>query len=223
MTHQPSLSAIVLCGGRSRRMGQDKASLRIGDKTFLEHTCEIAAELAAPIIVVAAAQQSMPDFGNNVIVVRDHVVHPGPLPALLQGFETLLKMTPPNATNLNGQPITGVAPTSVWVTGCDTPFVTPQIIDSLWKQQQQQTANVATLTESDRDNPLLAVYELNALRKLKPFLDTGHFQATEFLRSLNVARQPVETIPRHQNTPAATTNLNTQNDFKQAFGSDQDC
>ncbi|MEP3480660.1 MAG: molybdenum cofactor guanylyltransferase [Fuerstiella sp.] len=228
MTLQPSLAAIVLCGGRSRRMGQDKASLQIGEKTFLEHTCETAAQLATPIIVVAAARQLVPEFNNNVMVVRDNVAYPGPLPALLQGFETLLNQTPlaesPLAeTPLGESPTTFAAPTSVWVTGCDTPFVTPQIIASLWKQQQRQTANVATLTQSGRDNPLLAVYEIDALRKLKPFLQTGQVRATDFLTSLNVFRQPVEAIPRDQNAPAATTNLNTQDDFKQAFGSNQDC
>lgn len=209
MTTTASLSAIVLCGGRSSRMGRDKASLPIGENTFLQHTCKIAAHLATPIVVVAAADQHVAKLDPNVVVVRDETAYPGPLPALQRGFETLLAEIPNNR----------VAPTSVWVTGCDTPFVTHEIIASLWKHQREQSANVATLTQDGRDNPLLAVYEFTALRKLQPFMETGQFRATDFLNSLDVARQPVEEIPRDKNTPAATSNLNTEDDFHRAFGS----
>lgn len=34
-----NFGAVILCGGKSSRMGTDKALLTIGGKTFLEHIC----------------------------------------------------------------------------------------------------------------------------------------------------------------------------------------
>ena len=40
-----SRAAIVLCGGRSRRMGRDKASLPFGTETLLERVVRIVSEV----------------------------------------------------------------------------------------------------------------------------------------------------------------------------------
>lgn len=212
MTAQKLLAAIVLCGGRSSRMGRDKASLRIGEKSFLQHTCDAVSKLANQIVVVAAADQQVDDCGGKVIVVRDDIAYPGPLPALHRGIDAL---------RIHLQDDT-ISQTSVWVTGCDTPFVTAEIITQLWQHQQKQSADVATLTEGGQDNPLLAVYKLSALQTLEPFIASGHRRATEYLNTLKVTKLAVETIATDQQAPAATTNLNTQTDLHNAFGTDSE-
>lgn len=193
-------------------MGQDKASLKIGSKTFLQHTCDIAACVATPVVVVAGTDQAVAHCSASVLVVRDTVPFPGPLPALQLGCESL------NTHITEDQ----AAATSVWVTGCDTPFVTPEIITTLWNYQQQNKVQVATLTQDGRDNPLLAVYELRALQLLQAFIDQGEFRATDFLRSLTVARLTAESVPQHGKSPGPATNLNTQDDLNEAFGEDLD-
>lgn len=46
------LSAVILAGGKSRRMGQDKAALPLGDETLLARTVREVARLAQEVIVV---------------------------------------------------------------------------------------------------------------------------------------------------------------------------
>jgi molybdenum cofactor guanylyltransferase len=48
----PSLSAIILAGGLSSRMGQDKALLPIESVPLLTRTCRIAQQVADPVYVV---------------------------------------------------------------------------------------------------------------------------------------------------------------------------
>ena len=47
------VSAIVLAGGESTRMGQDKALLSLDNETFLSHVCQIAIECTAQTYVIS--------------------------------------------------------------------------------------------------------------------------------------------------------------------------
>lgn len=52
MNKKIELEAVILAGGRSRRMGVDKARLRLGRRTLLGHARALAAELGLPWRVV---------------------------------------------------------------------------------------------------------------------------------------------------------------------------
>lgn len=77
------LTAVILCGGRSSRMGRDKASLIVGNETFLDRSIRVAREIAGDVIVVARASQHVPP---GVRVVHDPVEHQGPLAGLAEGL-----------------------------------------------------------------------------------------------------------------------------------------
>ena len=79
MVKRPPISAIVLCGGRSSRMGQDKASLPFGDETLLDRVLRLVATVADDVVLAAAPAQPVP---AGVRVSRDATTGVGPLPAL---------------------------------------------------------------------------------------------------------------------------------------------
>jgi molybdenum cofactor guanylyltransferase len=76
-------SAVVLCGGRSSRMGRDKAALPFGPETLLTRVVRVAQAVADDVVVVGYTTQSMPD---GVRVMTDPVEGLGPLAGLATGL-----------------------------------------------------------------------------------------------------------------------------------------
>lgn len=85
------LAAIVLCGGKSSRMGAAKAWLPFGPETMLARVVRIVSEACAPIVLVAAEGQDLPPLDPQfpVIVRRDRAAGRGPLEGLAVGLEAV--------------------------------------------------------------------------------------------------------------------------------------
>src|SRR3954469_20856580 len=80
---------IVLCGGKSTRMGSPKALLPFGPETMLQRVVRLLATVASPIVAVAAREQALPDLPSDVIVTRDEREERGPLEGLRAGLKAL--------------------------------------------------------------------------------------------------------------------------------------
>src|SRR3954464_10860020 len=80
---------IVLCGGRSSRMGKPKAWLPFGDELMLPRVVRILREVVEEVVVVAAPGQEVPPLPGEVQIVRDEVEGRGPLGGLAAGLAAL--------------------------------------------------------------------------------------------------------------------------------------
>jgi molybdopterin-guanine dinucleotide biosynthesis protein A len=76
-------SAIVLCGGRSRRLGRDKASLPFGSETLLARVVRLVREVADDVVLVAREGQELP---AGFEAVRDPAEGLGPLAGIAVGL-----------------------------------------------------------------------------------------------------------------------------------------
>ena len=79
-TESVTTGGIVLSGGQSTRMGTSKALLPFGDETMLQRVVRLLSTVVDPIVVVAAAGQSLPDLPADVIVTSDDVAKSKPAP-----------------------------------------------------------------------------------------------------------------------------------------------
>lgn len=85
MLPRDRLAGIVLAGGASRRMGRDKATLTHPcGLTMVQRTVAVLANRCAPVFVVAAAGQTLPDLPADILY--DEVPGRGPLPAVGLGL-----------------------------------------------------------------------------------------------------------------------------------------
>ncbi|MDH3214116.1 MAG: NTP transferase domain-containing protein, partial [Myxococcales bacterium] len=79
-------AAIVLCGGRSRRMARDKASLPFGEETLLERVVRIVSQVVDEVWVVAREGQ---EVAGAYRIARDPEEGLGPLAGLCAGLEAM--------------------------------------------------------------------------------------------------------------------------------------
>jgi molybdenum cofactor cytidylyltransferase len=90
----PSIAAIILSGGASRRMGTPKALLRFQNETFLDRLIRVFSAVANPIIVVVGQHadqiQSGIERGREVLFT----VNPDPERGMLSSLQCGLALVP---------------------------------------------------------------------------------------------------------------------------------
>ena len=62
------VTGVLLAGGKSRRMGEDKRFILVGQRTLFERSCAVLCELFEQVCVVIA--QDSPSLQANVPVIR---------------------------------------------------------------------------------------------------------------------------------------------------------
>lgn len=149
------LGSLILAGGRSRRMGQPKESLALGSNTLLGHTVDILVQCTSPVVVVARDNdQDLPPLHPEARITFDSELDEGPMVGLLAGLKEVESDCD-----------------AVFVTGCDTPFLSPQAIE--WMARQLGNHDVVMPEVDDRLQPLSAIYRTRVLPTVKCLIAEG--------------------------------------------------
>lgn len=92
-TSREQVRGLLLAGGRSRRMGQDKRLLPIGDETLVAHAYRALSEAFGEPWVLVASEEDVADLtpllGASTRFLLDSEPGEGPLPAIIDAFEKL--------------------------------------------------------------------------------------------------------------------------------------
>jgi molybdopterin-guanine dinucleotide biosynthesis protein A len=144
-------TAILLAGGDSTRMGQDKAMLPIGGQPMIKHVYEQLQPHFSQILV-SLSNASLHDF-LGVTVVADEVAGRGPL----VGIASALKAS---ASNVN------------FVMACDMPEIDAGLIRAMLRQVGDYDAIVPKVGP-ELYEPLFAVYKKSALPAIEQVLKLG--------------------------------------------------
>jgi len=158
------ITGIVLCGGRSTRMGQDKASLAFGGETMLEHAVRVMHEVADEVIVVARPEQTMP---AGVRAVHDPVSDLGPLAGIVAGLSA-------SATDVNV------------IVACDMPLVRATVLRRL--AELRGDADICVAVADGQASPLCAVYRKQVGRVGQALLDAGERRVMALLDQVPTTR-----------------------------------
>jgi molybdopterin-guanine dinucleotide biosynthesis protein A len=192
------IAGIVLCGGRSRRMGQPKAELAVAGQTLLDRTIRTLAKVAAPIVVAAAPGQDLPSFSADVRVVRDCEAHGGPLTAFAQALSEI----PPTCT-------------STYLLGCDLPFLTVEFLRFLAQRQTQEDAVVPFVCGIW--HPLGALYRRQVQSAANRLVAAGRRRMLDLLAAISVTRVDGDELRLIDPELRCLRNVNTPEDYAAAL------
>ncbi len=175
----------MLAGGKSSRMGADKALLPFRGGTLAGHVAAAVAAAAGSVAVIGDPQKYS-SLGYPVI--PDRIPGAGPL----GGIETALNCT-----------------SSDWnlVLACDMPAVSVDFLRNLLDAAERSEADaLVPAGPSGRPEPLCAVYHRRCGSALRQALDSGVRKVTEALAALRVQKWSVI-------DPAWFENLNTPEEW----------
>lgn len=187
-------ACIVLAGGRSRRMGREKASLPFAGTTLLAHVIARVRPLVGEVVVVGAAAQVVTIEGARVL--RDPVPDEGPLPALALGLDAI---TMPWAFAL----------------GCDTPFVRRSVLRAL--ATEVAGARAAIPRWEGRLQPLVALYHRALAAPLAALVAAGERRLHVVATRADVRIVPAERLAAHDPEGLSFVSLNTPEAYADAL------
>jgi molybdopterin-guanine dinucleotide biosynthesis protein A len=183
------VGGIVLCGGKSSRMGMAKALLPFGNEVMVQRVVRILSGLVSPIVVVAADGQVLPEFDQPVTVARDSRPERGPLEGLAAGLGALPQDT-----------------VAAYVTSCDVPLLEPAFVQMMIDRLGQHDAAVPV--QGPLQHPLAAVYRRSVLSCVESLLAADRLRPIFVFDEVPTARVPVEDLEEVDPSLNTLRNLN---------------
>jgi molybdopterin-guanine dinucleotide biosynthesis protein A len=182
----PSPGAILVCGGRSSRMGRAKAWLPWRGRTLFEQVASVLAQVVDEIVVVTSEAVAPPPLPFRARVVRDERPDLGPLAALAAGLAAL-------------------EADAAFAIGTDVPFLTPAFVRRVLAAAGPETAVAPRI--GGFVQPLGAAYPKRAAGVARELLATGRRRPLDLLDALGFAALGEAELPdrvslRGADTPA---------------------
>lgn len=179
-------TAIILAGGKSKRMGFDKTQLKINGVPIIEHLVGQLSPLFKHIIINKNSKASL-NVSENIKVVSDIASGKGPL----MGIYSSVK----HSRTVNN-----------FVMACDVPQINISLVNKLYKFTKNHDI-VLPCYPDDKTEPLFAFYKTKTLPVIEKVLEKNIYKIDKIFPSLKVKYLEIdesEKIP----------NLNTLADYK---------
>lgn len=213
------LSAIVLAGGQSSRMGRDKALLTVNGVPLLRLVYDIASALGNPVYVVTP----WPERYQGLLPISCQFIQEVPLP--IESASGVVSSSTKVTLPLPHGPLVGFAQglaqvQTNWVLllACDLPQLQVEVLQN-WAVGLDSVAEevIALLTHHVKGwNPLCGFYRHSCLPALTDYINQGGRSFQHWL-----ARHPVQLLP----LPDAQMlfNCNTPADFASVISNGFEC
>lgn len=181
------LTGVVLCGGRSRRFGTNKAFAAYEGEHFLERILAVMRRVFRQVLIVANEPERFDGF--SAPVVRDILSYQGPAGGIVTALHHV--RTP-----------------GIFVVACDMPLLTDAVI--LYLLNEDDGSPLVAYCCENGVEPLCAIYRLPLLSLLVDRIASSRRD----LRSLSASHcraRAIELPPVHRQ---ALRNVNTQKDYE---------
>ena len=193
-----TVGGIILCGGKSTRMGSPKALLPFGSETMLQRVVRLLGGVVSPLVVVAAPGQDLPPLPKSVVVTRDEYEGRGPLEGLRAGLKAL-----PEDVD------------AAYVTSCDVPLLVPTFVERMVELLGDH--DIAVIEIDGFAHPLSAVYRRRTLPEVEALLAADRLRPVFLFEAVRTRRVQPSEIASVDPQLLTLRNLNTPQDYENAL------
>lgn len=188
--------AVILCGGKSSRMGREKAMLPFGPETMLQRVVRLVGEAVdlRSTVIVAARDQQLPPLPDGVLIARDTQAFLGPLAGVASGLHALADRVD-----------------AVYATGCDVPLLVPAFVQRMFDLLGIHDAAVPV--DGEHFHSLAAVYRPIVLQTIDQRLQRRLSRFRDLFGELRTRRVNIDALRDIDPNLTTLRNLNHERDY----------
>lgn len=188
------LGAIILCGGKSSRMGTPKHLLPFGDQVILQRVVATVREVTEQIVVVAAKDQELPDLPSCCRIERDAEGFQGPLYGLMVGLKAF-------ADSVD----------AAYLSGCDVPLLKSNFVQFVLERLDD--ADAVVVRENGFYHPLAAAYRTSVSDLVATMVKEGERRPRALLEKIRTCDISTEEIRAIDPLLHSLRNMNCPDDY----------
>ena len=192
-----NILAVVLAGGQSKRFGEDKNQIKLGEKTLLEHVLSKISNKFEEILIVSSHNLEIKK-SENITVIPDCFDDYGPLAGVLSSMKWIKE---------NQKKYKWVA-----TFPSDTPFFETSIIEEYKKRINTQDSSLYFIKSNNKRHNIFGLWSINLLEVLEDDLTNNNFRKVEDWAN----KIGVKTIDIEVKKFDPFFNINTKEDFEKA-------
>lgn len=186
-------AAIILSGGKSSRMGTNKALLKVSGQTNIERIVHELEKFFHPLILVTNEPESYRFLA--LPSVMDQYPGMGPLAGIHAGLTA------------SGEEVNAIV-------ACDMPFVSGELLWALAEKIGRYDAVVPVIF--GQQHPLFAVFKKNIAQTAAESIKKGQLRMKDLLGHLNVLYVTEEDLPAGLDVTQIFYNMNHPNEYEEA-------
>ena len=190
-----SVSAILLAGGKSSRLGTDKAKVKLDGESVMIQAIAEKLSAVSDDIVVSSNGRRYDDITVPVRWVADVKPGAGSLMGLYSG-------------------LLAVKHDYAIAVACDMPFINIELLKYMMSLPRDYDALLPRI--GDKTEQLHSIYSKSCLPEMERFLESGRLKITAFLDEINVKFVPEDIINKYDPQHLAFFNVNTAEQLKEA-------
>ncbi len=161
---QQKPTAVILAGGGSRRIGRNKAFLKLEGKPVIQHQIEVLRTFCSGVMIVTNRREGYKRL--NVPLLKDEIPYLGPLGGIYTGLKNALTEW-------------------VFVCGCDMPFIDKKLIEYEW--EKRDSADIVVPFYKERFQTLHALYKKSCLKTMEEAIRRGERRIRDILPHLKLS------------------------------------
>ncbi len=194
-----NLTGIILAGGKSRRLGRDKAVENIGSKRIVDRVISSVSSHCRDIIVVGndAARKDELALGEDIKFVTDLYPDKGSLGGLYSGLKA-------SSSNWN------------FLFACDMPFISESVLSLMINSELSDSIDVVVFEVDGYLQTTHALYQKTCLDKIEKSLLTNNLKMSGYFDQVRLRKLSDSLITAIPYAELSFFNVNTEEDLKRS-------